>query len=331
MELELDNLTNNLDTYSSNFDGTDDYLEYLTLQGLYKLSKSTLLSIGSRFNLTNFSLPDEMGNNSLVIYSNGEIDGQIKPISIKIYLIHEDAITESEHVQRLVSDMEISPKIIYHQLVNFSSSEFKIKIVLAQKIIPYPSFKWKSIRQLKLATVSLIEKTLKFHSLGFVHNDLKHENFGMDLDGNVYLYDFDNYGTIKNYKCSLSLSSSVCHPPPGIRFDYINQKLGNRIIDLFSIVSIILGDFYKVRFWQFSNEEFPKKNRAIQNFNRGKVYYWIQHNLTFIFRGHSAEKSPFWYALTNFVHLIIKDFANRTHRSFFKRAMVLISRMKANI
>ena len=39
----------------------------------------------------------------------------------------------------------------------------------------------------------LIEKSIKLHSLGYVHNDIKYENLGLDLDGNIFLFDFDNF------------------------------------------------------------------------------------------------------------------------------------------
>ena len=51
------------------------------------------------------------------------------------------------------------------------------------------------------------------HSLGYVHNDIKYENLGLDIDGNIYLFDFDNFSEISKTSCSKLLSSTVCYPP----------------------------------------------------------------------------------------------------------------------
>jgi hypothetical protein len=332
MEFELDSISKYLNTINSNFDGTCENLEFLTLLDLYNRSRPALLSIGSKFSLGNFSLPTEMGANSLVIYSGATVRGKKKNIAIKISLgfTHSNS-NNLDYVLKLASDFKISPKILHQELVEFGSPDAKIKIVLSTQIIPFSSFKWSSVNQIKQATVSLIEKTLLLHSWGYVHNDLKYENFGMDKNGTVYLFDFDNYSQIKKLKCPLNLSSSVCHPPPALMNDYLEKKLGNRIIDLFSIVSIILGDFYGIKFWQFSKEQFQEKTKAVSNFNRGKIYYWIQHNLAKKFKGYAHEKNPFWYALTNFVHLILKEVATRSRRNFIIRANRLVERMKVSI
>ena len=35
-----------------------------------------------------------------------------------------------------------------------------------------------------------------YNTFGFVHNDIKYENLGLDTDGNIYLFDFDNFSEI---------------------------------------------------------------------------------------------------------------------------------------
>jgi len=331
MEYELDNIIKNLDNYSSNLNGLDKNTDYLTLEKVYQMSKPMLLTIGNKYSLSHFSLPDVMGANSLVIFADILIDDKLHEVAIKIY-VQPKCIKESiEHLQDLVSLHDISPKLYYKSSIEFGSIDNIITIVMNSKIIQFTLFNWTSPIQMKRAVVTLLEKTMKLHRLGFVHNDIKYENFGMDKHGTVFLYDFDNFDKVRNNSCSILLSSIVCHPPHQLRSDYINYGLGNRLVDLFSIISIILGDIFGIINWQFSREQFPKKNQAISTFNCRKIIYWIQYNLSKKFCGYVKNKSPFWYALTNFINLILLKSKITRHRTFFSRAQKLISRMKENI
>lgn len=332
MDYELDKATKYLHTYGSNFDGSCSSDNYMTLPKLYRLSKPALLRIGHKFNLTNFALPHCMGSNSLVIYANGLIVDKPQSVAIKISVQdrHFDN-TELDRLQTLVSDLEIAPKIVYNTELEFGTSTYFIKIVVSHKVIPFDLFCWSDIKQMKTAAVTLLEKVLKLHTLGYVHNDIKRANFGLDSDGTVFLFDFDNFTKIKSYNCDVSLSTSTCHPPHFLRQEYIAKGLGSRAIDLFPVMSIILGDIFGVIFWKFNSEQFPEKIRSLVNFNRGKIYYWIQHNMSKQFLDYSYQKNPFWYSLTNLAHLFFKEASILRRRQFLKRASLLVAIMKTNI
>lgn len=328
----MDKATKYLYTYESNFDGFSSSDNYMTLPKLYHLSKPVLLRIGRKFNLTNFALPHCMGSNSLVIYADGFIDEKPQSVAIKISVPNRYFNNaELERLQYMVSDLEIAPKIVYDEDLEFGSSRYFIKIVVSHKVTPFELFRWKDVTQMKVAAVTLLEKVLKLHSLGYVHNDIKLANFGLASDGTAYLFDFDNYAKVKPHKCDVSLSTSTCHPPHFFRQEYITKGLGSRAIDLFPVMSIILGDILGVTFWKFTNEQFPEKIKALANFNRGKIYYWIQHNMSRQFADYSYQKSPFWYALTNIAHLFFREASTRCRRRFLKRASLLVTIMKANI
>jgi serine/threonine protein kinase len=127
--------------------------------------------------------------------------------------------------------------------------------------------------------ISLIEKTLKLHSLGYVHNDIKYENLGMNADGTIYLFDFDNFSEINKRSCSLDFSSNVCYPPDILVQASIFIGLGNQIIDLFSICTIILGDIIGIELWAFDNKQFYEKNQQLSNFKRNRIHDTINKKI----------------------------------------------------
>jgi serine/threonine protein kinase len=274
-----------------------------------------------------------MGANSLVFCVKGKgpkgrpIDAVIK-VSLQGTWINTDQITT---LNQIISRNNIGPFIYSEQTHEYGSDEYLLSIVMSARIIPFEQFRWTSVSQKKRAVVSLMEKVFKLHQCGFVHNDLKYENFGMTPNGEVYIFDFDNFDKVTATKCSVDLSSSLCHPPTELRTDYIKAKLGNRIVDLFPAIACTIGDIIGVKFWQFTNEQLAEKSNCLAKFNRGKTYFWIQHNLSKKIRGYTFTKEPFWYAFTNLVHLILKEVSIRTRKSFYRRANVLIKRMRAHL
>ena len=183
---------------------------------------------------------------------------------------------------------------------------------------------------MKKSILTLIEKTTKLHSLGFFHNDIKYENLGLDSEGNIYLFDFDNFSEITRKSCSKRYSSSVCHPPDNLISASISHCLGNRIIDLFSICIIILGDIIGINSWQFDNEQLCDKRYQITHFKRHKVHDVIQRRMFRIFKELCI--SQFWYSLINFFHVVFqKNQKITTKRAFVRRTRKLIMRMKTDL
>jgi serine/threonine protein kinase len=177
--------------------------------------------------------------------------------------------------------------------------------------------------------MTIIEKTVKLHSLGYVHNDIKYENLGLDADGNMYLFDFDNFSEISKTSCSKLLSSTVCYPPDILVDTSIEIGMGNQIIDLFSICAIILGDIIGLNFWAFDNKQLREKNIQVTNFERKRIHDAIQRKIYGKFKDLCLSK--FWFSLVNFFHLVFQK--NRqiiNKRAFIRRAKKLVMRMKSD-
>ena len=183
---------------------------------------------------------------------------------------------------------------------------------------------------MKNSIITLIEKTVKLHSLGFVHNDIKYENIGLDSEGNSFLFDFDNFSEITKSSCLKIFSSNVCHPPENLISSSISNGLGNSIIDLFSICSIILGDIIGIHCWHFDNLQLYEKNYQITNFKKNKIHDVIQRN---IYRNYTDLcLSKFWFSLINFFHLVFQKNKKITKKqTFIRRAKKLIIRMKTDL
>jgi serine/threonine protein kinase len=319
-----------IDTRHSNLNGTHNSFDRLAIKDVFNLSESKLNEIITKFSLSDFELPKTMGYNSLVIYTNSNIDGIIHKLAIKISLISKYEQSTLDSIHKLVSDNNISPKIFYDCIIDFNSRHYIIKLIINERVIPFIDFEWISISQMKNSIITLINKTLLLHSMGYVHNDIKYENLGLDEKGNIYIFDFDNFTKITKLACSKKYSSSVCHPPENLINFSISHGLGNCIIDLFSIVTIILGDIIKIRSWHFDNEQLYEKKVEITYFNRGKIHNLIQNIISQKFSTTCC--SQFWYSLMNFVHLVFqKNIKIINKRGFTVRSRKLIKRMKSDL
>ena len=168
------------------------------------------------------------------------------------------------------------------------------------------------------------------HSLGFVHNDIKYENLGLDGEGNIYLFDFDNFSELCKISCSKLLSSTVCYPPDILVDASIEIGMGNQIIDLFSICTIILGNIIGINFWAFNNKQLCEKDFQIRNFERKRIHVEIQRKIYYKFNDLCLSK--FWFSLLNFLELVFqKNPRIKNNRAFIRRAKKLVARMKDNL
>jgi serine/threonine protein kinase len=319
----LKEITEKIRFIQTNIDGLTCFCDYLTLTDLYKISEAKIEEICLKYNLTNFELPKISGYNSLVIYAN---NNQSKFV-IKIFLISKNDIEKFDKIYKHVSDNNISPKIYYNENIKYDSKNYIVKIMVSDRLILFSDFIWDSLDKMKNSIISLIEKTIKLHSLGYVHNDIKYENLGLDEDGNMYLFDFDNFLEISKNSCLKKLSSYVCHPPDILVQASISIGLGNQIIDLFSICTIILGDIIGIQLWAFDNKQFYEKNQQLSNFKRNRIHDTINKKIYSKFKETCLSK--FWFSLVNFFHLVFqKNNQIKNKRAFIRRAKKLIERMK---
>ena len=231
---------------------------------------------------------------------------------------------------KLVSDDNISPKIYYDYIIDYNSQHFIVKINVSERVILYSDFEWKTINQIKNTIITLIEKTLKLHSLGFVHNDIKCENIGVDTEGNTFLFDFDNFSKITKSSCLTIHSTSICHPPDILIDSSIKIGLGNSMIDLFSICCVILGNIIGIQSWYFTNTQLYEKKFQIIHFKRHIIYDVIKRK---IHRKHNDLcRSQFWFSLINFFHLVFqKNTKIINKQAFIRRTKKLIIRMKTDL
>jgi serine/threonine protein kinase len=310
----------------TNFDGTSVSYNYITLFDIYKIAEHKLEEICEKYKIINFELPKISGSNSLVIYANN-INHKF---AIKIFVICRSDLDKFDTIYKYISDNNISPKIYSDYNIETISKKFFVKIIVSERVILFSDFNWESLKQMKNSIISFIEKTVKLHSLGFVHNDIKYENLGLDADGNIYLFDFDNFSKIKKSSCSKLLSSTVCHPPDILVDASISIGLGNQIIDYFSICAIILGDIIGIYFWHFDNKQLYEKDFQVRNFEKKKIHDSIQRMIYFKFKDLCLSK--FWFSLVNFFHLVFqKNMQIKNKKAFTRRAKKLIERMKIEL
>lgn len=319
----LKKLIPRINEIKTNIDGSCDFFDYLTLQDLYNIAEPKIEELCSKYNLTNFELPKINGYNSLVFYAKNNAF----KFAIKIYICHKKYLEIINTIYKHVSHHDISPKIFCDENIEYNSKKYVVKITMSERLILFIDFEWKSLAQMKNSIISLIEKTLKLHSLGYVHNDIKYENLGLDNDGTIYLFDYDNFSEISRLTCSMDFSTAVCHPPDILVESSIAIRLGNQIIDLFSVCAIILGEIIGLNFWRFDNEQLREKDIQIRNFKRNRIHDAIQRNIHRKFK--ELCLSQFWFSLVNFIHLVLqKNERIKNKQAFTRRAKKLVSRMK---
>lgn len=322
----LKELIPKINSIKTNIDGSKKSYGNLNLLDLYNIAEPKIAEICSKYNITNFELPKISGYNSLVIYADNK---QFK-YAIKIFVISKNDIEDFDIIYKFISDNNISPKIYYDENIEINSRKYIVKITVTNRLILFSEFKWESLNKMKNSIMTLIEKTLKLHSLGYVHNDIKYENLGLDADGTIYLFDFDNFSEICKTSCSKVLSSVVCHPPDILVEASISNGLGNQIIDLFSICAIILGEIIGIHFWVFNNKQLYEKDFQISNFKRNSIHNVIQRKIYGKFKDLCLSK--FWFSLINFLDLVFqKNPRIKNNRAFTSRAKKLVARIKSDL
>jgi serine/threonine protein kinase len=326
----LSEIISKIDLCRTNIDGSRDSFDNLTIYDVYKIAEPKIKELSYEQNMTNFSLPKINGYNSLVIYADSNMKDKIYKYAIKIYIYNKSDIKTLDTLYKLINYNNISPKLYYDCTIDYNSKNFIIKINVSERLILFTDFEWTSINQIKNSIITLIEKTVKLHSLGFVHNDIKYENIGFDTDGNAFLFDFDNCSEITKLSCCKIYSSSVCFPPDILINSSISKGLGNRIIDLFSICSIILGDIIGIYFWHFDSAQLYDKEYQIKNFKRNIIYDFIKKKMFSYYKEPCISK--FWFSLINFFHLVFQKNNKITNKqAFICRAKKLIKRMKTDL
>jgi serine/threonine protein kinase len=310
----------------TNIDGSKRSYGNINLLDLYNIAEPKIAEICSKYYIINFELPKISGYNSLVIYA----DNKQSKFAIKIFVISKNDIENFDTIYKHVSENLISPKIYYDENIEYNSKKYVVKISVTDRLILFSEFKWESLYKMKNSIMTLIEKTIKLHSLGYVHNDIKYENLGMDADGTIYLFDFDNFSEICKTSCSKVLSSTVCHPPDILVDASISNGLGNQIIDLFSICAIILGNIIGIHFWAFDNKQLYEKDFQIRSFERVRIHDSIERKIYEKFNDFCLSK--FWFSLVNFLDLVFqKNLRIKNNRAFTRRAKKLVARMKSDL
>jgi len=326
----LRDIINKIDTNKSNLDGSSEAFDNLTIHDIYDIAEPKIKEMFSEYNFNNFSLPKINGYNSLVIYADSIIENKLFKYAIKIQVYNKNDIKTLDTIHKLISENNISPKIYYNYNIDYNSNNFIIRITVSERLILFSDFEWISLNQVKNSIITLIEKTIKLHSLGYVHNDIKYENLGLDLDGNIFLFDFDNFSKISKSSCVKIYSSSVCHPPNILINSSISNGLGNCIIDLFSICIIILGDIVRINSWHFDNAQLYEKDFQITHFKRHKMHEMIQKKIYQKYKNLCL--SQFWFFLINFLHLVFqKNDKIKNKQAFIRRSKKLITRMKTDL
>jgi len=323
-------LISKIDLNKTNIDGSRNSFDNLTIYDVYKIAEPKIEEMCLEYNITNFSLPKISGYNSLVIYADSFMEDKIYKYAIKIHIFEKNDIVILNTIHKVVSENNISPKIYNDYTIDYNSKNFIVKINVSERVILLSDFEWKSVNQIKNSIITLIEKTTKLHSFGLVHNDIKHDNIGVNTEGNTFLFDFDNFSKITKSSCLKINSTSICHPPNILIDSSIKIGLGNSMIDLFSICCVILGNIIGIQSWHFTNTQLYEKNYQIKHFKRNKIHDVIQRK---IHRNYNDLCiSQFWFSLINFFHLVFQKNTKITNKqAFSRRAKKLIIRMKTDL
>ena len=117
-------LISNFDLKKTNIDGSRDSFDYLTIQDVYKIAGPKIEEMCLEYNMTNLSLPNISGYNSLVIYADSIIEDKIYKYAIKIHILKKNDIEIFNTIHKLVSDNNISPKIYYDYIIDLMAREF---------------------------------------------------------------------------------------------------------------------------------------------------------------------------------------------------------------
>ena len=321
----------------THFNGKDPHCDNMTIYDLLNYAKLPLGRIATTWSISNIKLPPTIGANSLVFYADA-LKPALKPASrdaleivIKIALTPIYIVDDIDNpILIIASKNNISPQLLIEEFHYYKSTTKMISIVVSTKVIPFMLFKWINNSQKKIAIVSLLDKIFKLHRLGYVHNDIKLENIGMDPTGEISLYDFDNFGLVDPTLCDTSFSSSQCLPPVFLIEQFIKLNLGNIIIDIFPAIACILGNIINIESWQFRGLQLTKKEVCIKDFNPKTIYWNIYHELVDHERAlfHGDKKDSFSLALSYFIKLFLHDSLTLTTKLFLSKANILLMQLK---
>ena len=319
----------------THFNGRNENCDYMTIYDLLNYAKLPLGKITKKWSLDNIKLPPNIGSNSLVFYADAIRPSTLEPLSvvIKIALTPTFIVEDIENpILIITSKNNISPKLLIEEYHNYRSEYDKkmISIIMTIKVIPFTLFKWINKSQKKIAIVSLIDKVFNLHKLGFVHNDIKFENIGMNSNGEISLYDFDNFTFVTPFECNHTFSSALCVPPPFLMDQFIELGLGNVIIDIFSVIICVLGNILNIENWCFMGLEITKKEKIISEFNSKDIYRSIYYELAnheeVIFC--STKKDSFALALSHFAKLFLRESFVLSPKLLMSKANILLMQLK---
>ena len=327
---EYFNLIYNYPYNKTHFNGINKNCDYMTIYDLLDYAKIPLGKITKDWSLSNIRLPPTIGSNSLVFYADAITPSTCEPLGvvIKLALTPNNIVEDIEHpIMIIASKNNISPKLLIEEYYNYGSvyNEKMVSIIVSAKVIPFILFKWINKSQKRIAIVSLIDKVFTLHKNGYVHNDIKYENIGMNLNGEISLYDFDNFTFVTPHECNHTFSSVVCIPPPFLMDQFIKLKLGNIIIDIFSAISCIFGNILNIESWYFMGLEMTKKTKAISDFDSKIIYQAIYHELA---NRELAKKDSFALALSHFTKLFLQESFILSSKLLMSKANILLMQLK---
>lgn len=326
--LDCEILINTHTFHTTNFNGKSAHFRFLTIKDLFSLAEHLLEPLIHDHGLHDFSIPSDTGANSIVVCAKTKEE---KEVVVKIYMDYRIQFPTTIANRRILSDMNIHPKILEDIYDMYDSRSLVVGITISEKMTPFSNFVWSSIDQKKLAVTSLLDKVLKLNEQDIVHSDIKFENICLNQDGEVFLIDFDNWSRVTPDACDVSGSSPLCYPPLELRESFIRMKHGNVILDLFPALGCALGDILGVRFWQFGGEQLAEKTRMVNMFNRGKLCFWIQHNLSRTYSHVHHGDQSFWYHLCDLTYLVVKESKWLSYTAFRQKASNLIQKMRSSI
>jgi hypothetical protein len=314
----------------------------ITVKDLYLLTQPLICQLYETHEIIQAHSPPKelLGANSIVLLSHiiDKKTNEKSDVAIKIFLSQKQIKQFlTDDIMTMLSKEMICPPILFNKTTDFGHRRFEASVLITQMVTPIEYYHFKSIDEIIDAIKSFIRIVCKLHQMNLVHNDIKLANVCIGIIGNkvhVYLIDMDNCDEIITDDCDLSSSSYCCHPSQQMIDGYIRLKQGNKSIDLFSTVVLILGYILNMSYWQLEEGvwddsiddydfyRYDEKEHKTSYLNRLKLYKNIQYEMRKLFPYQPiCFRDPFWTKFCDLVFLIFKGHQKCADASDFETSL----------
>lgn len=275
-----------------------------TLLNVYDFLKNIIIEweLDYKYKVMNIFPPTSFGANSLSFsakLSNNNF------IFIKMTIISDEYDIDTYNY---LSECNLAPKLIFHKKIQIAENYNPYILITKMQTNPIKSYNIIDYPLTHKSTQSIIiSMFLKLYNISYnitvygrniSHNDLKMDNMFIVLNNLkqpiISFIDWENSTLITNNKIKKSFSSDNLIPPIYMQLDYASNGLGQRCIDAWSIVCVIMHIFYNRAGWNYGKNE---------DLNKINAYLSIPTKQKFLNLG--IEDTIFNTNVYNIIHLLL--------------------------